>query len=129
MSGRITEASALLALREYYLENDKFPKAYECNASNGLPHYTTYLRIYNSWSAAVTAAREYVSAPGSAISALFALATKRCMKCGDLVRDPSKAVRHCNSCRREIFSDDDYEEYLAGGVVSVDMRNLDWESM
>jgi len=61
VSGSITHASAVLALREYYLENHRFPKAYECNAANELPHYTTYLRLYATWSAATTAALNIVS--------------------------------------------------------------------
>jgi hypothetical protein len=130
MSGRITEASAVLALRDYYIDQGRFPRAYECNAQNGLPHYTTYLRIYESWSAAISAARSYISAPGSAVSALIALTNKRCMRpdCTNQVRDPSKNIRHCQSCRRELFDDDNYEEYYIGGVMKIEVDASDWET-
>lgn len=128
MSGRITEASAVLALRDYYIKEGRFPRAYECTKKNELPHYTTYLRIYNSWSGAVSAAKAYVSAPSSAVSALIALANKRCMKCGSQVRDPAYHVRHCQVCRREIFNADDYEESFTGGVIRIDLDQMDLES-
>lgn len=123
MSGSITHASAVLALREYYLENHRFPKAYECNAANELPHYTTYLRLYATWSAATTAALNIVSVPGSAISALQALANKRCMRCKSPVKDPENHVRHCKACRRNLFRDSD-DDGFSGGILDIDIDAL-----
>lgn len=129
MSGSITEASAVLALRGYYLEQGRFPKAYECNRGNNLPHYTTYLRLYDSWSAATTAALGIVSVPGSAISAIEAVANKRCMRCDAPVKDPERHVRHCKACRRSLFRESD-EEWFDNGILRVDLTDLgDWDSI
>jgi len=128
MSGSITHASAILSLREYYITNGRFPKAFECNARNNLPHYTTYLRLYDTWSAATTAAFNIVSVPGSAISALQALASKKCMRCRAPVKDPERHIRHCKACRRHLFKESD-DDHLGSGILDVNLDELgvwDW---
>ena len=123
MSGQITHASAVLALRGYYVEHGRFPKAYECNGGNQLPHYTTYLRLYATWSAATTAAFDIVSVPGSAISAIEAIANKKCMRCREPVKDPEAHIRHCNSCRRQLFRDS--EDDCDGGILDIDLADFE----
>lgn len=114
MPAKITEVSALVPLVQWMAIQGRPPTTKECRPENSLCHYSTYMRHFQTLSAAISAAMDFSGMGVSALQALCSPHQKPCIGCGELIPDEGRHIRHCRVCRKRLFKIDREITHIPG---------------
>ena len=110
MPPAISRTSAIMQLADWIDVHGRGPTAAECRTKNGLNYYTTYVQFWGGISHAISLASMVIllGVSGVAVSVVTSLrpvVTRPCLRCGKMMRSRYINVRHCQICRRQLFTE------------------------